>query len=85
MKDEFFKHPWAYFILFSGLICCVTLFLAAWPNKFWQQLVILGLVVFYASWGLITHLHHQYLTKRVAAEYVGMAFLAGVLLLLITL
>jgi hypothetical protein len=85
MKEEFFKHPWAYMILFTGLSFLVVLFLAAWPNTSYQQLVILGLITFYSAWGLITHLHHQHLTKRVAAEYLGMAFLAGMLLFLITL
>lgn len=85
MKEEFFKHALAYTILFTGLSLLVILFLAAWPNKAMQQLVILALVAFYSIWGIVTHLHHQYLTKRVAAEYLGMAFLAGMLLFLITL
>lgn len=85
MKEEFLKHSLAYSILFIGLAVLVALFLAAWPNKALQQLVILALVAFYSLWGIVTHLHHQYLTKRVAAEYLGMAFLAGMLLFLITL
>jgi hypothetical protein len=83
MRSEFAKHKIAYIALIAGLVGITLLFLAAWPNTFYQQLCVLALVVFYIIWGGVTHVKTDHFTKRVLSEYVGIGVLAGLLLLMI--
>lgn len=85
MRNELLSHKKAYFILILGLIVFTLAFLAAWPNRGYQRIVVGGLGLFYFLWGVMTHLHTAHITKRVLYEYASMALLATVLLLLITL
>jgi len=84
MKQEILSHKRAYLFLILGLILITTLFLAVWPNRAAQRIVVMFLGIFYFMWGVITHLHTIQLTKRVLYEYASVAVLATVLLLLIT-
>lgn len=85
MKYELLHHKIAYLVLTLGLVIATLTFLAVWPDKTLQRIVIVALVVFYFLWGTITHLHTTTLTKRVVYEYAAISLLAGTLLLLITL
>lgn len=85
MKQEFIKHKLAYIILASGLIVIGILFFAAWPQRNWQRVMALVLTLFYFSWGMLTHLKSNNLTRFVLMEYLGVAIMAGFLLFLITI
>ncbi len=84
MKRELLKHKYAYAILLLGLGIFVVSFLAAWPDRFLQRLIILGVAVFYFLWGVTTHFKAEHISRAIILEYAGMAALASVLLLLIT-
>lgn len=84
MKNELLRHKLAYAVLLTGILIFVVLFLAAWPDRWLQRLVILGLTFYYFAWGVLTHFKTQTITKSVVWEYGMVSLLAGVLLLLIT-
>lgn len=84
MRREFFQHKLEYLILVAGLSILTLLFLAAWPNLIFQRVVVIGMSGFYFLWGVVTHLHADKITRRVIAEYLTIAVLAGVILLLVT-
>jgi len=85
LKQEFTTHRRAYILLLVELITFVTLFMAAWPNRFLQRILILLLVVFYVLWGASTHFKNDHLTKSILMEYLGVAAIAGAVLFLVTL
>jgi hypothetical protein len=84
MKKELAKHKIAYFILFLGLGIFVFSFLAAWPDRFMQRMVILSVSIFYFLWGVLTHFKSEHISRAIILEYAGMSALVSVLLLLIT-
>lgn len=85
MKHELMYHKLAYTILAIGLAVGVIIFLAVWPDRFAQRVTAVWLALFYFFWGLVTHLHHQQITRSVIFEYLGVASLAGLILVLVTL
>jgi hypothetical protein len=85
MKNQVVKHKFAYIFLLIGLSLFLIIFLGAWPNKVMQRFAVLGVMAFYTLWGVITHIHTETITKRVALEYVTAALFGGTLLLVITL
>ena len=85
MIGEIKKHKLAYTVLTIGVVIFVFLFMGAWPNRLIQRMVIVGMSLFYFIWGLLTHFKTKTITKMVVYEYGSVAFLAGILLLLITL
>ena len=85
MLYELHKHRVAYATLFIGLLIFVLLFLGFWPNRFLQQVSIIIMMIFYFIWGCVAHVQTATLARRVAGEYLGVAILAGGLLLLITI
>ena len=85
LKQEFLAHKISYLVLLLELIAFVTLFMAAWPNRFLQRLLILLLVFFYVLWGMITHFKSDHLTKNILFEYLAVALIAGAILFLVTL
>ncbi|MEN8253347.1 MAG: hypothetical protein ABFQ62_03160 [Patescibacteria group bacterium] len=85
MKEEFIKHKIAYIVLALGLVIIGILFFAVWPSRDWQRVVALVLTLFYFLWGVITHLKADHITRLVIMEYLGVAIMAGFLLVLITL
>jgi len=85
MIDELKKHRLAYLVLTVGVTIFIFLFLGAWPNKLIQRMVTIGMVLFYFLWGVLTHFKTRTISKEVIYEYASVAFLAGVLLFLITL
>lgn len=78
-------HYASYGVLVVGLLLAAVGFMAVWPDRWYQRLVIAALLLYYISWGVVTHLLAHHLTKRVFYEYIGIALLGGSLLFLITL
>jgi hypothetical protein len=85
MQYELLRHKLAYFSLILGLVGMTILFLAVWPNLALQRGVVVLMSVYYFSWGIITHVKTDHITRKVLYEYAGISILAGLLLLLITL
>lgn len=84
MKKELNEHKLAYAILASGLLMGVACFMIVWPDRVLQRIVAVSMCGFYILWGVITHLHTERISKKVIAEYVSIASLAGFVLLLLT-
>ncbi len=84
MREEFFKHKLAYFVLLLGILIFIFLFLGAWPDRWIQRMVVVGMSTYYFLWGLLTHFKTKTITKSVMWEYGMVSLLACVLLLLIT-
>jgi hypothetical protein len=85
MKMELSAHKIAYIILVLGLSIFLVAFLGLWPNRAAQRLAVLSVMAFYTVWGVVSHIHAETITKRVALEYATVALLGGTLLLVITL
>lgn len=85
MKLREQKHLKAYGVLIFGLILTAFLFMSFWPHRFYQRIVIVACMLFYVVWGSVTHFKTNHFTKEVLYEYLGIALLGGLLLLLITL
>lgn len=79
------KHRLAYLILFSVLAIFAYFFTRFWPNKMLQRYLAVGVGIFYFFWGLITHVRSSKITSDIIFEYLAMAMLAVLLLILITL
>ena len=84
MMAEFSQHKLAYGLLVMGLVSLVVLFMAAWPSRFYQRLVICLIVLFYVIWGSLTHLRSAHLNRRIISEYLGLATLGGLIIWLLT-
>jgi hypothetical protein len=85
MTHEFSQHKLAYGFLILGLIIFMVSFFAVWPNRWLQRIVIVMGIIFYTSWGSLTHFKSDHLTRSVIYEYFGIAFLGGGLLFLVTI
>jgi hypothetical protein len=85
MRRELLGHKLAYLVLLVGVMIFTTLFMGAWPNKLIQRIIIVALMFFYFFWGVLTHFKTKTITSQVVYEYGGVAFLGGLLLMLITL
>lgn len=84
MKEELLNHRWAYGILFLGLFFFTLLFLAAWPNHWSQRMVAVGIATFYASWGILFHLHVERISRHVVREYLAVSIITLVVLFIVT-
>ena len=85
INRELNRHRLADAVLMIGLLMAMASFWLAWPNRFYQRLIVLGLVAFYVVWGTLAHLHTDHVTRRVVYEYLGVGVVAGLVLLLVTL
>jgi hypothetical protein len=59
--------------------------LQSWPNRLLQRAIAIGFGVTYFIWGVITHTKSKRFTMEVVFEYLGVAALATLLIILITL
>ena len=84
MLDELKHHLGAYSVLITGLVIFVTAFFFVWPDHMAQRALILGLGVFYFTWGIITHVKVKHFSSHVFFEYFTVAVLACFLLLMVT-
>jgi hypothetical protein len=78
------KSKVSYLILIVFLVLIVVLFFYFQYERIYRRYLVLLMSVFYFFWGIITQLKQGKLSKRVILEYLGVSFLAGLLLLLIT-
>ncbi len=85
MKQEFLKHRVAYLVLVTFFALSGFLFLAVWPDVYYQRYLVVLMCVFYFFWGILTHFKSKKLTRKITAEYFSVSILAGLLLFLITI
>ncbi|HEX7017901.1 MAG TPA: hypothetical protein VF209_03280 [Patescibacteria group bacterium] len=85
LHRELTQHKWAYVVLLSAMLLAVLLFMAAWPSHFWQRIIGLAAAAFYAIWGILTHWRSDHISKHVVYEYLTVAFLGALLLLMVTI
>lgn len=85
MISEFKRHKLAYTFLIAGLSLGVVLYLGSWPAKTLQQLAAILIGLFYAFWGITTHLKTKEITNQVMYEYLSVAAFGVLILLLLTL
>lgn len=78
------KSKISYVILVIFLLLIIVLFFYFQHEKIYRRYLILLMSTFYFFWGIITQLKQGNLSKRVLLEYLGVSFLAGLLLLLVT-
>ncbi len=79
-----FAHIIAYAVLLLLLTAGASAFIFFWPNKMLVRGAVVALSISYVLWGCITHSKTQKFTWKVAEEYAAVAFLGGMLLILIT-
>ena len=82
---EVVSHKVAYTILLLGLLSFVCLFVWAGQRLVVQRSVMIGLGVFYAAWGVVTHVSSRRVTNLLLLEYFVVSALATVILLLLTI
>lgn len=85
LKQQFLQHRWSYLVLLIELIIFVLLFMAAWPNRLLQRILIVFMMTFYVTWGSMTHFKTDRLTRMIFFEYLGISLLMGALLFFVTL
>jgi hypothetical protein len=85
MKGFLIKNKWAYLILFVLLATFVLFFMHAWPNKQLQRYITLIFGGTYFCWGVITHTKSKKINSAIIFEYLAIAMLAILMIILITL
>jgi hypothetical protein len=85
MKAFLKKNKIAYFILFVILFLFTALFLRAWPNRELQRQIAVGFGVSYFVWGVIAHAKSKRINSEIVFEYLAIALLAVLMIVLITL
>ena len=85
MRPFLKKHRLAYLILLAALLVFAFLFSRFWPDKMMQRYLAVGMGLFYFLWGAFTHVKRKKLTSEVLFEYLAVAMLAVLLLILMNL
>ncbi len=85
MKSFLKKNRTAYLLLLLILTAFTVLFLRAWPDRELQRQIAIGFGVSYFSWGVLTHLKTKRINSEIIFEYLAIALLAVLLIVLITL
>lgn len=85
MKSFLRKNKLAYLILFVLLALFVFLFTKAWPNKELQRYITGVFGISYFFWGIITHTKSKKINSEIIFEYLSIAMLATLIIILITL
>ncbi len=85
ISKEIQTHKYAYAVLVMLLVGFTILFLAVWPNRYFQRIVVIFLAISYFFWGVATHLKTDHISPRVVLEYLGVSSLAAALLLFVTM
>lgn len=84
MKKQVQQHVGEYIALCNILVAFTAAICLLWPYVFLVRVLILCLSCSYVAWGCITHIKTQRFTWKVAEEYIAVAFLGGMLLMLLT-
>lgn len=85
MNEFFKKNKLAYLILFIFLFSFAFLFIKTWPNRQLQRYIAVGFGGFYFLWGIITHTKSKKINSEIIFEYLSIAMLATLIIILITL
>ena len=81
---EVSSHIFAYLILVILLGVHTAAFLYWADTRILQQSMIVSLTISYFIWGILAHVKTVQITRHVVLEYLGIATLGGLLLLLLT-
>lgn len=85
MFDELYHHRFAYTLLVALLTVHIFFYFLVWPDRFMLRILSASLAVSYFSWGVMTHVKANHITKQIVKEYLYAALLAGSMLFLLTL
>lgn len=85
MKQELKAHWKAYLSLALALGIFAVVFFLYHYEKHVQQAAIVGIVLYYSLWGIITHTKATHITFKLAFEYISVAILGGTILFLLTI
>ena len=85
MKSFLKKNRLAYLILLLILFAFTVLFMQAWPDRSLQRQLVVGFGISYFGWGVLTHLKSKNINSEIVFEYLAIALLAVLLIVLITL
>lgn len=85
MSEFLKKNKLAYLILFVLLAGFAFLFTKAWPNRQLQRYIAVGFGGLYFLWGIITHTKSKKINSEIVFEYLSIAMLATLIIILITL
>ncbi len=85
MKKFLKQNQLAYLFLFILLAAFVFLFMRAWPDKQMQRYIAVIFGILYFLWGVITHLKSKKINSEIVFEYLSIAMLATLVIVLITL
>lgn len=84
MFQEIREQVIAYIVLLVLIATFVAAFVFVWPDRMLERIVILVFSVSYVVWGVSTHLKSKKITRFVVEEYLAVATLGGLILLLLT-
>lgn len=84
IKTELRNHLVGYVVLLIGVVVFCNAFFAVWPDRFWERITIGGFAWFYIIWGIGIHKVKNQLTPRVFSEYLFVALIGSLLLLMLT-
>lgn len=85
MRKFLRQNKLAYAILLLGLVAFAVIFSLLWPNREAQRVTAVIFGACYFVWGLVTHTKSKNLSKEIVFEYLAIAILAILLMILITL
>jgi len=85
MKAYLKRNKAAYFVLGLILFAFTFLFMRTWPNRELQRQVAVGFGISYFFWGVLTHLKSKRINSEIVFEYLAIALLAVLMIILITL
>lgn len=85
MRKFFRKNKLAYTILLAGLLAFALVFSMLWPDREAQRMTAAAFGGGYFLWGILTHTKSKDLTREIVFEYLAIAILAVLIMILVTL
>jgi hypothetical protein len=85
MKRFLQRNKLAYMLLITGLLIFAVVFSMLWPDREAQRVTAAVFGGGYFLWGILTHTKSKNLTKEIIFEYLAIAILAVLIMILITL
>ena len=79
MNSDFMKHIWYYCVSFVVASVCILLLFLVQGDKNMQIVIVLGLTLFYITWGLLHHAIHHNIPLKIVIEYVLIGSLGFIL------
>ena len=84
MFQDIKNHVFAYLTLLIIVIVFVGALVYVWPDRMMERWVIITFSLTYFFWGIVTHVKTKKITRFVVEEYLAVATLGGLILLLLT-